>query len=518
MPPRARRRADPAEPSGAGGRTGHRTRRHRRRGWLAAFVVLLVMGAFGGAVASVIVIDRVAQPPRDWAPYLQRRAAGHDPLIERVAGLAAAYLRWADRLPPARRIAVPPRIGAAPWRDAAPPHPTASGRLVVVDSVDALGAALADARPGDVIELLGGTYTLENRGFYLARAGTAAAPITLRAARLGDVVIRSDVVEAFKVAAPYWRFENLVMRGVCGDDSGCEHAFHVVGAASHTVIVNSRLEDFNAQVKVNREGTATPDDGRIEHDSLIDTHPRVTPNPVTPIDLDTGSGWTIRDTLIADFVKADGNGVAYGAFAKAAGSGNRFIRNVVLCRWHLPDLAGARVGLSFGGGGSPDSIRRDFGRTGLEALGGTMRDNLIAFCNDDGIYVNRSANVTIAHNTLIDTGGIDVRFRPSRARVEDNLVDGAIRSRQGGGIEGYGNRATWLPLLFLGLHPQRALFAAPARLDLHWRTRPAAGDDPDPHRDLCGAVRPAHPLPGAFQDYARCFVHGAGGENQGMVP
>ena len=381
-------------------------------------------------------------------------------------------------------------------------------------SVDALGGALDGAQPGDVIELTAGTYRLEGRGLHADRGGTAQAPITLRAAHLGDVVIRSDVTEAFKVSAPYWRFENLMVVGVCGDDSGCEHAFHVVGGGAHIVISNSRLENFNAQIKINREGGRIPDDGRIEHDSLIDTHPRVTPNPVTPIDLDTASGWVIRGNLIADFAKADGNGVAYGAFAKATGSDNDFIRNLVLCRWHLPEAPGAQVGLSFGGGGSPDSIRRDHGRTGLEALGGTMRDNLIAFCNDDGIYVNRSANVTIAHNTLIDTGGIDVRFHPSRARVEDNLVDGAIRSRDGGVIAVYGNRATWLPLLFLGIHPERALFAVPARLDLRWRHRPAAVGDPDPHRDLCGAVRPARPLPGAFQDYARCFVRTVSDENE----
>ena len=484
-----------------------RSGRRRWRGILIGGSVALLLGAAAAAMAVVLTLDRIAEPPRTWAPYLLRRASGHDPVIRGATALLAAYLNRADRLPYAGPVSVPPWFGAAPSRPPAPVPP--GGRLRPVGSLAALGAALASARPGDVIELLPGTYRLEGRGFYLDRAGTALAPITLRAARLGQAVIRSDVVEAIKVAAPHWRFENLVIEGVCGDDSDCEHAFHVVGAASDTVIRNSRLENFNAQIKINHERGLIPDDGRIEHDSLVNTHPRRTPNPMTPIDLDTASGWLIRGNLIADFVKYGGNGVSYGAFAKATGSGNRFIRNLVLCRWRLPRYPGQQIGLSFGGGGSPDSIRRDHGRTGLEALGGTMRDNLIAFCSDDGIYVNRSANVTISHNTLIDTGGIDVRFRQSSAVVQDNLVDGAIRTRDGAVIEAGGNRATWLPLLFLGWHPERALFADPARLALFWRQRPQPVGLADPHRDLCGAARPPRPLPGAFQDWTACVVRPA---------
>ncbi|MDE2007587.1 MAG: hypothetical protein KGI51_13550 [Rhodospirillales bacterium] len=473
-----------------------------RRVLAFGLVLGLIFGLIGG-VGATMIVSRVQEPPRDWGRYLERRAAGHNPLIERGTALVASYLHWVDRLPGDDTIAVPLGIGASSAHDVAPPP---AGHLVVVDSTASLRAAVAGARPGDVIELAPHTYRLEDRGLYAGNAGTAAAPITLRAAGLGMAVIRSDVVEAIKVAAPYWRFENLVIQGVCGDDTYCEHAFHVVGAARHTVIRNCRLADFNAQVKINWEGGQIPDDGRIVHDSLIDTHPRRTGNPVTPVDLDTASGWVIRDTLIADFTKTEGDLVSYGAFAKAAGSNNDFIRNVVLCRWHLPDRGGERVGLSYGGGGSPDSIRRDQGKTGLEQLRGVMRDNLIAFCSDDGIYLNRAGGARIEHNTLIDTGGIDARFADTSARIDGNIVDGAIRTRDGARIEAADNRATWLPMLFLGRHPVRALFVDPGRLDLRWAERPRPVDTPDRHRDLCGATRPPRPLPGAFQDYAACLT------------
>ena len=477
-------------------------RRFARR-ILAGAAILLVLLAIIGSGAAVLVLQRVAEPPRDWGPYLARRATNHNPLIVRATALVAAYLRWADRLPDRGKLRLPAAVGASATRDVAPP---ATGRLVPVDSMPALLGAINAAKPGDVIELAPGTYPLEGHGLYLATGGTRAAPITLRAARLGTAVIRSDVVEAIKVAAPYWHFENLVVEGVCGDDSGCEHAFHIVGAARHTVIRNSRLMNFNAQIKINTEQGQNPDDGRIIGDTLIDTHPRQTGNPVTPIDLDTASGWQVRDTLIADFVKTGGNQVSYGAFAKAAGGHNDFVRNVVLCRWHLHDNPGERIGLSFGGGGSPDSIRRDQGHTGLEQLHATMRDNLIAFCSDDGIYLNRVGGATVSHNTLIDTGGIDARFPDTSARIADNIVDGAIRVRSGARITTDGNRDTWLPLLFLGLHPVRSLFADPARLDLLWADRPEPVTTPDAHRDLCGARRPPQPLPGAFQNYAACLI------------
>jgi nitrous oxidase accessory protein NosD len=469
---------------------------------LASAALMLVLAGGGAAVAAAIVLQRAGEPPRVWAPYVERRAAGHNPLIERVAAVLATGLQWLGTVRYAGPAALPHWIGATPQHDDALP----AGPVTRVASVGALAAALQQAVPGEMIELLPGTYRLEGRGFYLDRPGRRGAPITLRAARLGEAIIDSDVVEAIKVAAPWWRFENLEIRGVCSDDSGCEHAFHIVGHAHDTVIRNSLLMNFNAQVKINTEEGANPDHGLIAGDTLVDTHPRNTPNPVTPVDLDTASGWRVTHTLIADFVKAQGNDVSYGAFAKADGGHNMFDHDAVLCQFALHGYPGTRVGLSFGGGGSPNSIRRDQGRSGLESIGGVMRDNLIAFCSDDGIYINRAAGSVITHNTLLDTGGIDVRYPQSSAWVADNIVDGAIRSRNGGHLAARGNRAVWLPALFLGLHPARGLYRDLATLDLRWRNPPSAGDDPTSGTDLCGAPWPAQPRPGAFQDFSACVA------------
>lgn len=479
-----------------------RSARHR------AVRLLLVLGCVGvlaGATVTWLVIAQVGRAPRIWAPYIERRASGHDPLIVGTAGLVARWLLAVDRLKSPNDLPWPSWVGANPRRLAElnPAH------LQAVSTTQELFAAVARAKPGDVIELMPGRYRLDGSGLHITRPGTAAQPITMQALRLGDAVIESNVVEAIKVFAPYWHFVNLEMHGVCHDDSGCEHAFHVVGNAHDTVLRNLRLLDFNAQLKVNREGGKFPDDGVLVDSTLIDTHPRDTTNPVTPVNIDDASHWYVAGNLIADFVKGGGQ-TSYGGYGKGDAYGTVFRRNVVLCAYHLHGLPGPRVGLSFGGGGTGAKLRRDYGRTPFEHHDGKIEDNLIAFCSDVGIYLNRAAHTRIAHNTLIDTGGIDVRYPESSAEILDNIVDGAIHARQGAVITAMrGNLNPPLLGLFLGWHPQRGLFVDPARLNLRWRAAPPAGEPARAgRRDLCGTVRGKLAPPGAFADFSRCLRDG----------
>ncbi|MCW3473883.1 right-handed parallel beta-helix repeat-containing protein [Limobrevibacterium gyesilva] len=480
--------------------TPHCRPRSQPRPWLWLLAAFVVAATLDLAVIG-FVLGRLDRTPREWAAFLAPHADRGGSMPARVAAWTVRYLDWADRIDAPPATALPDWIGASPARS----WQVGGGRVRDVGSTAALAAAVNSADPGDVILLRPGAYRLDDIRLRVARAGTAEAPITLRADRLGAVVIESAVDEAIKVSAPYWRFENLVIRGVCSADSVCEHAFHVVGDAHHTIIRNSRLQDFNAQVKINAESGMFPDEGIIEWSTLANTHVRDTGNPVTPIDLVAAKGWRISDNLIADFVKAQGNSVSYGAFAKGAAEDSVFERNVVLCEFRLRGFAGQRIGLSFGGGGSPPDIRRDSGRSGIEHQGGAIRDNLIAFCSDDGVYLNRAARARVEHNTLIDTAGIDARFVHSSAEISANVVDGVIRQRDQAQVQADANRSTRLLLLFLGLHPQRGLFADPAALDLAWRDAVPRQTAPAGRRDLCGAERPGQPAAGAFEDFAACL-------------
>ncbi len=468
------------------------------------FMVLampLVLAA-AGAAAGLYYLQSEGVTPRALAPYILKRTSGHNALIEDAGRFVSGTLLRLDRgasgpyLPPALTL------GAQTVGPAAP-----AGNERLVASGEEAWRAMANAAPGDVITLLPGDYAL-HRTVYASRAGTAGAPIVVRAAHPGTVRIAVAVREGFTVKAPYWRFENLDLRGACKHDDSCDHAFHVVGDAHHFVARNNTLRDFNAHFKINGERGAFPDHGLIESNTLGNKAPRQTAHPVTPIDLVAASDWTIRANLIHDFVKRGGDGISYGAFAKGAAERTVFERNVVLCATALAGQPGKRIGLSLGGGGTGKPYCRD-GRCITEHDGGILRANLVAGCSDVGIYLNSASSTQVLDNTVLDTAGVQVRFATSSATLEGNLVDGPLRSDEGGVLRAGDNRATPIWQLYLGHHPQRSLFADPARLDLRWRDDVPRQDAGMPGAGLCGPARGLRRAYGAFDNFSECQRSGA---------
>jgi hypothetical protein len=483
--------------------------------WAIRRRVVLRFAAASLAIALLIGAASVA-PAIDWVGYAPAQIADHvitmpegrtgfPALVTGVISKAfqavglAQWLKTANALDRPDDLPLPTWVGAGEANDGVLPP----GRLRSVSSIETLRQAIDTAEPGDVILLQPGVYPVHGPYITVRRPGTLAAPITVRAPRLGLVTIESDQPEALKVLAPDWHFENIVLRGVCAHDSDCDNGFHIAGDASDTVLRNMRIEDFNAQIKINGENGEFPDRGRIDHVTLIDTHGRDTPAPVTPIDLVAANDWVVQDSLIADFVKLSGNTVSYGAFAKGDAHGTIFTRDVVLCEWRLHGTKGQTIGLSFGGGGTSPGLGRDGGRSGYEHVDGVMADNLVAYCSDDGIYLNRAANSAIRHNTLLGTSGLDARYVESTAGVDGNLVDGPIRARDDGLFWGDGNESGSLIGMFLGRNPVRAFFVDPARFDLRWKKLPVL-TKPDSGTDLCGTPWTDPAPAGAFQDFRKC--------------
>ncbi|WP_296951568.1 right-handed parallel beta-helix repeat-containing protein [uncultured Massilia sp.] len=479
----------------------------RRAGLLLAGAAVLALAGLGAAAA---VVEHLGLAPRALAPYVEKRSSGHNPAIVAAGAFASRTLLQLDRGEPAG----PP--GAAELRAlalGAQPLPAgAAGSGTLVMEADGLRQALAQAQPGETITLAPGDYRFAGRPLDASRPGRADAPIVVRAAQPGSVRIEFAQVEGFRVSAPYWRFENLAIRGTCGEDSQCEHAFHVIGAAHHFAAVNNAVADFNAHVKINGEGGAFPDDGLLESNTLFNTHARRTANPVVPIDLVAASRWTIRANVIKDFVKLEGNRVSYGAFVKGGGGANVFERNLVWCEDRLRGLPGQRVGLSLGGGGTDKPFCRD-GRCIVEQQGAAIRANLVAACSDVGIYLNGAADSRVEDNTVVDTAGIDVRFATSSARLDGNLVDGPIRARDGGLLHLGDNETASLWPSYVGYHGVRRLFAAPLDGDFSWRggapQRRGAGQG----MALCGAG-PVRAY-GAFDDFNDCL---RAAPDQGKAP
>jgi hypothetical protein len=465
---------------------------------LAAASLLALLGV-GAMAAGAWVLQEHGIAPRALGPYLARRTAGHNPAIVATGAWLGQALTGLDRGSPDPAPLSALTVGAQPRAAAAGP-----GAPRLVASSEELRRAVAAAQPGDLITLLPGVYRVEG-SIAASRAGSEGAPITVRAEQPGSALIEFAAVEGFAVSAPWWRFENLAIRGVCAAQDECEHAFHVSGGAHHFAAVNNTLTDFNAHFKINGSQGAFPDHGLIEANTLTNSAPRRTYKPVTPIDLVAASDWVVRGNLITDFIKDGGDGVSYGAFAKGAGARTLFERNVVLCEQRLRGLPGQRVGLSFGGGATGKPYCRD-GKCITEQDGGIMRANLVASCSDAGIYVNSGAGSTIADNTLVDTAGVLVRYPESSATLDGNLVDGAIVSREGGVLRAGDNLSTSTVAAYAGQHRLRALFSGSGAFDFGWSGEaPRRSGGAGAHVDLCAPRRSAPAAYGAFDDFRACL-------------
>jgi len=473
-----------------------------RPGRLLLALVMVTLAAV--AVAGVSFIEKTGITPRTLAPYIAKRTSGHNPTIVGAGAFVATRLTLSDR----GGMAPPPRLltslGAQPV--AAPFHMGHDAHEIMVGNADEARRALGDAHAGDVITFLPGRYRFSGPRLAAVGVGSAGSPIVVRAQVPGSVKLEFDMVEGLYVRSPYWRFENLSIEGVCGDDNYCEHAFNVVGGATHFVAVNNTLTNFNAHFKINGEYGNFPDGGLIESNTLTNTRGRRTANPVTPIDLVAASGWMARHNIISDFIKEDGDQVSYGAFYKGAGMQNVFEANLVWCEHTLQGRPGQRIGLSLGGGGTGKPYCRDQ-RCIAEQERGEVRANLIVACSDVGVYLNNAAASIVNDNTLVDTAGIDVRFAGSSADVDGNLVDGAIRSRNGAMLREGDNRTAPVSYAYLGIHPQRSLLRDPLEADFTW-----SGAAPVRNRDrmtrrsgarLCGPPGPLK-VYGAFEDFAAC--------------
>jgi hypothetical protein len=82
---------------------------------------------------------------------------------------------------------------------------------VVVDTVEEIRAALASARPGDVIRVADGSYQFKPR-LVASANGTAKAPITLRGSR--QAVLRTKNTSGdygLHITGDYWRIEGLTV-------------------------------------------------------------------------------------------------------------------------------------------------------------------------------------------------------------------------------------------------------------------------------------------------------------------
>jgi hypothetical protein len=380
---------------------------------------------------------------------------------------------------------------------------TALAAVKNVSTVAQLQSALSSAQAGDEIILADGTYAV-NGDLSCAADGTPTQPIVVRAANRHAARLRFNALEGFKVTGRSWTFEGLDIEGVCAQDSSCEHAFHVSGHAERFTLRDSRVRNFNAQLKVNasRNGSGVweiPHRGLVERNELYDTRARSTSNPVTKLNIDTGDDWVVRDNFLHDFAKA--GGISYGAFMKSGGSRGVFERNLVLCTRDVT-TTDTRIGLSFGGGGTGNAFCAPAFDAGVscdpEHSDGVLRNNVIVNCSDVAIYLNRAARTQVLFNTLIKTSGVDFRYPSSTGEAHGNVLSGVVRARDGAAFSAGTNlssvaEATWT-----------TWYQAPLAGDLHLKGDVSALVGKAAGRaqvmdDYCARARPAAYTLGALE-------------------
>jgi len=482
-----------------------------RRRWLRWALALLLLGTAATLATGLYLLRNAPlesawqRTPMELLRYAERRLQGHPrlerlfmPMLERARGLQ-------EREPPPALPTLGKGQQAAPWftvgyepsgrpRPLAPaPGGEAPAPTTRVSTIDELESALAGVAAGQTIELAPGRYAVA-KTLRTLRAGLPERPIVVRAAKPGTVELVVTAQVGVAVTQPYWVFVNLGWRGACDKHDDCEHAYHVVGAARGTAIVNNHIADFNAHVKVNGADGVWPDDGLLQFNTLANTQPRRTAVPVNTLDLVGANGWQVLDNAIERVIKDGGDRIAYGLCVKGAGSTARIERNLVVCTPERMSQPGLRVGISLGCGGTGPRFCRD-GRCDLELSDSVVANNVVAHCNDFGIDLHRVRGVQVAHNTLVNTEGIDARHASTRATAVGNLIEGRVRARDGAALEDRDN------LLIGSLD---VVLNAPQALDLRWlQASDRARATPETGRDFCGRNRPPFSPPGATVQ-ARC--------------
>ncbi|HET9977720.1 MAG TPA: right-handed parallel beta-helix repeat-containing protein [Burkholderiaceae bacterium] len=475
--------------------------------WVLALLLLCTAAALAGAaylLRNAPVESAWKRTPMELVRYAERRLQGHPRLERLFVPTLERIRRLQEREPPASL----PTLGKgqqevlafdvdfdATGRPRLLPASAVAARptTTLVRGIDELQAAFAAAAPGQVIELAPGRYAVA-RTLHTARAGLPERPIVVRAAKPGTVemVVTSQV--GVDVTQPHWVFMNLAWRGACAQHDDCEHAFHVSGAGRGTAIVNNRIADFNAHVKVNGVNGAWPDDGLLQFNTLANTKPRSTALPVNGLDLVGANGWQVLDNAIERIVKDGGDRIAYGLCVKGAGSAARIERNLVVCTPERLSQPGLRVGISLGCGATGQRFCRD-GRCEAELIDSVVANNVVAHCNDFGIDLHRVRGVQVAHNTLVNTEGIDARHASTRALAVGNLIEGRMRSRDGAALDARDN---------VQISSLDVMLNAPHALDLRWlEASNRSRSTPETARDFCGRTRPPFSPPGATVQ-ARC--------------
>ena len=195
-------------------------------------------------------------------------------------------------------------------------------------------AAINDANPGDIITLGSGTY---EEDLSTESAGTADAPITLRAAEDASVTITS-AGEVFQIEHAHWVIEGITFDGQFGNDDTIE----IRGGANHTQLNNVEVKNSGRDcIDMDNPTGVRISDSRIHHCLYfdVDNGEREEAHGIT--------GGAVQDLRIdnTDIHTFSGDGIQFDPKRLAPGWNNIHIEG---CRFWLEPLMEDTAGFSAG--------------------------------------------------------------------------------------------------------------------------------------------------------------------------
>ena len=300
------------------------------------------------------------------------------------------------------------------------------GQIVTVSTVQQLRDAVLAATPGTIIELTDGTYAWSDNTT-LARIEDKQN-LTIRsqsgnrdAVVLQGLGISSSTEFVFKLTrSDHVTIENLTMRDVYW------HCVQLNEGSECFTVRNCLMWDAGeGPIKSTVLGSSGPfcDYGLVDN-CVIGFTTTGKRSVIEGIDVIAVRGWVIKDTEFYNVIHPKPRNVAYGCFAKAASE------DTVIENCYFQDC---QVSMSFGGGGSPISLHRY--EAPCEHYRGILRNNIIHYSSDVGVYMNKAADFKIYNNTLWTANGfssIDVRFAESYGSIINNICSDGYQLRDGG--------------------------------------------------------------------------------------
>ena len=296
---------------------------------------------------------------------------------------------------------------------------SAFGRTVVVTTYPELYSACQTALSGDTIVVAKGTYTI-NDGKNRIYISNCEGPVLVKGETgyAQDVIVEglgqdSDAVEmVFNLDnCPKWTFEAMTVR------NSYYHGFKFDHGSTDCVLRNLLLLNHgSAAIKGTSDPVAKtyPDNLLVEQCIIGYTSSKGgTRDVVEGLDAVGIKGWTISHNVFFNIKKTGGDGIAYGCFTK----GNSI--NTMIDNNRFEDCF---IGASLGGGGTAPAFFRDSDQT-YEQRYGIIVNNLFVHCTDAAIYVNKTQDARLYHNTVFECGlTMQLRFKETTGEVVNNLV------------------------------------------------------------------------------------------------